>query len=239
MVRDIDAEDYVEQHSEGRLEYRFAPHKGIPFPAFAAASSEFPELRVQAEWRDAERGLRGHAVIENGRLVEQENVPLEDDSRGVAIEAGPDAELRLAVACVREGARWLGYVVSAARHAYFVLDDASNELLVADAAGERWTARLHGGRSEPVDAPIEDALLEALERIAFRFAGEWLWYDEEPEEQTAAERERYAARGWPVRGANLKAGRVASLGAEGRFGQLPPQAARLPALLRAAWLSSP
>jgi hypothetical protein len=69
MVRDADAEEYSEHHREGVLEYRFAPKKGIPFPAFAAASSEFPELRVEAEWEHD--GERGRAVIENGRLVEQ------------------------------------------------------------------------------------------------------------------------------------------------------------------------
>ena len=69
MVRDIDAEEYSEHHAEGVLEYRFEPRLGIPFPAFAQASAEFPELRVEAEWeRD---GARGRAVIENGRLVER------------------------------------------------------------------------------------------------------------------------------------------------------------------------
>jgi hypothetical protein len=69
MVRDIDAEDYTEHHAEGILEYRFEPKHGIPFPPFVTASAEFPELRVEAEWeRD---GVRGRAVIENGRLVER------------------------------------------------------------------------------------------------------------------------------------------------------------------------
>jgi hypothetical protein len=69
MVRDIDAEDYTEHHLEGILEYRFEPNQGIPFPAFVAASAEFPELRVEAEWEHD--GVRGRAVIENGRLVER------------------------------------------------------------------------------------------------------------------------------------------------------------------------
>ena len=51
MARDIDAEDFVAHHSEDRLEYRLVPHKGIPFPAFAAASAEFPALRVLWEPR--------------------------------------------------------------------------------------------------------------------------------------------------------------------------------------------
>ena len=69
MVRDEDAEDYTEHHGGGALEYRFSPRRGIPFPAFTAASADFPELRVEAEWeRD---GVRGRAVIENGQLLEQ------------------------------------------------------------------------------------------------------------------------------------------------------------------------
>ena len=70
MVRDIDAEAYTEHHSEGVLEYRFAPKLGIPFPTFVAASGQFPELRVEAQWEHG--GKRGRAVIENGRLVEKE-----------------------------------------------------------------------------------------------------------------------------------------------------------------------
>jgi hypothetical protein len=69
MVRDIDAEDYTEHHAEGVLEFRFEPKQGIPFPAFVAASAEFPELRVEAEWEHD--GVCGRAVIENGRLVER------------------------------------------------------------------------------------------------------------------------------------------------------------------------
>jgi hypothetical protein len=69
MVRDIDAEDYTEHHAEGKLEYRFEPKRGIPFPVFVSASSQFPELRVEAEWEHD--GKRGRAVIENGRVVEK------------------------------------------------------------------------------------------------------------------------------------------------------------------------
>lgn len=69
MVRDIDAEEYTEHHAEGLLEYRFEPKAGIPFPVFAQASADFPELRVEAEWEHD--GVRGRAVIENGRLVER------------------------------------------------------------------------------------------------------------------------------------------------------------------------
>ena len=73
MVRDLDAEDYTEHHSAERLEYRFAPKKGLPFPAFAEASADFPELRVEAEWDHD--GDRGRAVIESGRLIEKTRLP--------------------------------------------------------------------------------------------------------------------------------------------------------------------
>jgi hypothetical protein len=69
MVRDLDAEDYSEHHGAEQLEYRFEPKKGLPFPAFAEASADFPELRVEAEWDHD--GQRGRAVIEGGRLVEK------------------------------------------------------------------------------------------------------------------------------------------------------------------------
>ncbi|TMG75676.1 MAG: hypothetical protein E6H77_09740 [Betaproteobacteria bacterium] len=48
LVRDPDAEDYSEHHAEGQLEYRFTPKKGIPFPALAEASGDFPEVADDA-----------------------------------------------------------------------------------------------------------------------------------------------------------------------------------------------
>jgi len=69
LVRDPDTDPYTEHHSADRLEYRFAIAKGIPFPAFVAASAEFPELRVEAGWDSG--GAKGGAAIEGGRLVEK------------------------------------------------------------------------------------------------------------------------------------------------------------------------
>ena len=70
MVRDVDAEPYTEHHAAGVLEYRFEPKLGIPFPAFVQASSDFPELRVEARWERDDS--RGRAVIEAGKLVERD-----------------------------------------------------------------------------------------------------------------------------------------------------------------------
>ncbi|MEJ2176341.1 MAG: hypothetical protein P8Y76_16035 [bacterium] len=124
MVRDPDAAraDYSEHHAEGVLEYRFETGVGIPFPAFATASEEFPELRVEAEWTNAAQGQRGRVVFENGRPTEQQSEPLEDDRLGIAVEIGPRGELVFALACAKRSAAWLGYCASATRHAYFLAE---------------------------------------------------------------------------------------------------------------------
>lgn len=227
MVRDIDAERYSEHHAAGQLEYRFELERGIPFPAFASASAEFPEVRVEAEWVNQGLGLRGRAVIENGRLSEQSSEPLDAGRLELDVEIGDGAELELAIACRRRqtrsqtdgGEAWIGYCASSDRHAWFRWDGAL-ELI-------------------PTDASIEEALLAELEDIAFEFAGDWLWYDDAPQEETALERRRYAQAGWPVRGANLKAARVAQLRNAlpgNRYGNLSPQAASLREAVRTAWL---
>jgi len=69
LVRDPDTEPYTEHHSDAGLEYRFELTKGLPFPTFVAASAEFPELRVEAEWD--KDGAKGGVAIESGRPVEK------------------------------------------------------------------------------------------------------------------------------------------------------------------------
>ena len=69
LVRDPDTDPYTEHHSGALLEYRFELAKGLPFPTFVAASAEFPELRVEAQWD--KDGAKGGAAIENGRLVDK------------------------------------------------------------------------------------------------------------------------------------------------------------------------
>jgi hypothetical protein len=180
LVRDIDAGDYTEHHAAGRLEYRFVAEKGIPFPAFATASAEYPGLRVQAEWRNEMRALAGQAVIEGGRLLEQSSGSLAQDATGVLVEVAPDGELTLAM--VWQDGR--GYAATAHRQAYF---------------------RFAQGRLEAIEPD------QALEDLALGFAAGWLWYNEAPEEETAVERQRYAAYGYPVRGANLRSEALARL----------------------------
>lgn len=195
MVRDEDAEDYTEHHGKGTLEYRFQPRRGIPFPAFTAASADYPELRVEAEWeRDGERG---RALIENGQLVETSATRLAEAQLEVAV--GDDGRLDLALACIRgEDGAIAGYVATAERHTYFRYKDSVLTLV----------------NPEEPDAKLEEA--------ALRFAGEWIWYDEE---DAVLERARYANYGFPVRGANLKSDKLALLRANaGRYSTLDENA---------------
>lgn len=181
MVRDEGAEDYTEHHAGGVLEYRFTPRRGIPFPAFAAASADFPELRVEAEWeRDGERG---RAVIENGQLVESSAA--ERAAALVEVTMGEQGRLELGLTCrAQADGSLIGYAVTDERHTYFRFRDGALALL----------------SPEDPDAALEDA--------AFGFVEEWLWYDEE---EAALERARYANYGYPVRGANLKSEKLALL----------------------------
>ena len=199
MVRDVDAEDYTEHHAAGVLEYRFTPRKGIPFPVFAEASGAFPELRVEAQWEHD--GVRGRAVIENGRVVEEEKG--EPGAAGVDVEVGEQG--RLVLALVTDGER--GYAATAERQTYFRRTGGGVELIEGD---------------------------EALEDLAFGFAGEWLWYDEEA---APLERARYAGYGFPVRGANLRAEKLALLRRQdGRHSTLDAAAGGLREALVKEWL---
>ncbi|KPK09053.1 MAG: hypothetical protein AMJ64_01405 [Betaproteobacteria bacterium SG8_39] len=237
MVHDAEASraEYTEHHAEGLLEYRFETREGIPFPAFAAASAEFPELRVEAAWENATQGLRGQAVIENGRLLEQQTAPLEDSAPGVAVEVGLRGELVFAMACARRDAGWLGYCVDAARHAYFTAE--GGVLRLAEDAGARWTRQVENERVSRLNEAIDDAQLAELEAVAFRFAEDWLWFDEAAAPETALERKRYTDHRWPVKGANLKAERLLALGLGGRFDGLAADARPLRGQLRSAWES--
>jgi hypothetical protein len=211
MVRDEEAEDYTEHHAEGTLEYRVRPRRGIPFPAFAAASADFPELRVEAEWeRD---GVRGRAVIENGQLTEQTSAPQGDVQVDVA--TADEGRLELGLACAAEGDALMGYAVTDSRHTYFRWRNGALTLIDPQ--------NIEATRDEPL-----------LEETAFRFVEEWIWYDEE---EAPLERARYANYGYPVRGANLKSDKLALVRRQdGRFSSLDDEGKALRAALVAQWL---
>jgi hypothetical protein len=207
MVREEDAEEYTEHHAQGLLEYRFTPKKGIPFPAFTAASADFPELQVEAEWEH--NGVRGRAVIENGRLVQQ-TPQLGADSE-VNVTVKEDGELVLALACTTQGEVVIGYATNCDRHTYF---------------------RFCDGKLELVDPESPD---EVLEEVAFAFVEDWIWYDEE---EAALERARYANHGTRVRGANLRSEKLMMLRASGlRYSSLGAAAGQAREALVAQWLN--
>ena len=209
MVRDEDAESYTEHHGGGTLEYRFQPRRGIPFPVFAAASADFPELRVEAEWEHD--GARGRAVIENGQLLEQSAAGAE--AALVDVRMGEDGRLEHGITCrVEDDGTVIGYAATDSRHTYFRYRDGVLTLL---------------------DPQEPDA---ALEEVAFRFVGEWLWYDEEP---AALERTRYANYGYPVRGANLKSEKLALLRANGgRYSSIHPESKAAREAILEQWLKA-
>lgn len=151
MVRDPEAEDYSEHHAEGRLEYRFEPKKGVPFPVLVEASGDFPELRVEAEWDHD--GVRGRAVIENGQLTEEHR----DAPGGPGVDIALEDQGRVGLAMVvesRDGC-CIGYAATADRHTFFRFVRGELDLI------------------DPEEPDVE------LEDMALAFVGEWLWYDEE------------------------------------------------------------
>jgi len=208
MVRDPEAEDYTEHHAAGLLEYRFTPKKGIPFPALAEASGDFPELRVEAEWDHD--GRQGRAVIENGRVVDEQTS--ERGGEGIYVEVGGEGRLVLALVCEHRGGARLGYAASAERHTYVRYGERQLEVI------------------SPEDAD------PALEEIAFRLADEWLWYDEE---EQPTERTRYAQYGFPVRGANIRSEKLALLRRRnGPYSTLTEEAKALREALVTQWLKA-
>jgi len=207
MVRDEDAEEYTEHHADGVLEYRFTPKKGIPFPAFAAASLDFPELQVQAEWEHD--GVHGRALIENGQLTQQ--APELVGGAQVDVSAKEDGELELALACSRQGDALIGYAATSDRHTFFRYRDGELALLDADSPDE------------------------ALEEVAFAFVEEWIWYDEEEAalERARYANYGYTVRGANLRSEKLALLRGRGL----RFSSLDAAAREAREALVAQWLN--
>ncbi|HET9044129.1 MAG TPA: hypothetical protein VFN70_13315, partial [Burkholderiales bacterium] len=200
----LDAEPsgpYRELHAAGRLDYRLKA-SGVPYPPFVAASAEFPELTVRVEWQNPVGGIGGSATIRAGKLVEQATASATEAGRALEVRAERDGTIALALATRRRRAgEWLGYAVTAQQHAFFRVSGGATVLEAADGAepewAERWTVRGDTAAYTALDPrePLDDALAEALERLAHDFADEWLWFDAAPVEETAIERQRYADYG--------------------------------------------
>ena len=205
-------DSYRELHSAERLEYEFKLRGGIPFPPFVSASQAFPDLTVEVQWSDAALGRSGRAIIKNGVLAEQAVQSHAPAGALQEVRADADGGLRLALICARWREAWHGYVIASDQHAFFRIAGTSEacELSASDGVepdwAERWT--VSSGEASyaelaPAEPIAEDELRE-LDRLAQEFSREWLWFDESPPEETAVERARFKAYGYPVRGANLR-----------------------------------
>ncbi|MCL6500347.1 MAG: hypothetical protein K6U07_10075, partial [Firmicutes bacterium] len=117
--------EVTEHHGPDALCYDLKVEGGIPFPAFAQASQEFPELTFEAEWVDVAQGNRGAATIAAGRLTAQRTERLESGPRGgrpCFVAVAPDGRLVLGLALMRTRAdEWRGYAIAAERDTLVLL----------------------------------------------------------------------------------------------------------------------
>ena len=74
-------DEVAERHGAGKLCYDLKVEGGIPFPAFAQASQEFPGLSFTAEWVNVEAGERGSVTLVNGRATRQAIEPIAPGGR--------------------------------------------------------------------------------------------------------------------------------------------------------------
>lgn len=240
---------FRELHTAECLEYEFRLQGGIPFPPFVSASQVFPDLTVEVQWNEAALGRGGRAIIRNGVLAEQAAQGRTAVSAvSTQVRAAADGGLELAVTCARWRDAWHGYVVAADEHAFFRLTGSreSCELSASDGVeaewAERWCALPENTQySElvPREAIAADELRE-LDRLADEFSREWIWFDESPPEETAVERQRFAAYGNPVRAANLRSEKLRTVlqrdGGGLAFGSFDAETLWVPELLRRCWL---
>jgi hypothetical protein len=239
---------FRELHSAERLEYEFKPRGGIPFPPFVSASQAFPDLTVEVRWSDAASGRSGRAIIKNGALSEQ---AVQSHAPGGAalqdVRADADGGLRLAITCARWREFWHGYVIAADQHAFFrIAGPAGRELSASDGIeaewAERWTVSSgHAAYTELAPhEPIAEGELRELDRLAQEFSSEWIWFEESDPAETAVERARFEAYGYPVRAANLRSEKLRKVlrpdGGGLAFGSFGEDTRWIPDLLLRSWL---
>ena len=211
------AGDCEEQHAAGALHNDLKVPGGIPFPPFALASNEFPDLTVVAEWIDAGSGVRGSATIARGTLTEQkvENLAASGAGHAVAIRIAAGGYLNLALAVIRSGRdECRGYMLTGREDALFRitrdLATGAIELLATQGAAE-WSRAWRvprGGAVEYRDIdpaqPLADGDFRELEKVAQEFVAQWIWFGNGPREEIAIEAERYERLGYAVSDANMR-----------------------------------
>ena len=219
LVEEIFVGEFEEHHGDDALSYDFKVQGGIPFPAFAAASLEFPELKIAAEWVNVAAGRKGRALLTNGAIaehVEEALVAGSAETHNRYLCAAPDGTLQLAFALLRRGrGEWAGYVLNHERDAVFRItrDGDAVELLTTEGAAEwAYAWRLNGLDDRPSPAAlvqaVEPGLYAELEQFAQDYVAEWFWLRSAPVADNAIEIDRYARYGYTVREANVRAARL-------------------------------
>ncbi len=239
---------YAEHHTADKLEYRLVARQGIPFPPFVIASEECPELVVNVVWQARSGPQRGAATITAGKVVEYaDEGAATDDGVRHHVEAAADGAITLAVA-LREWqpAAWIGYALSAHQQSYFhcALGDEGMTFRFTDDVASAWarSVELQADGSLRVNAcpeAIEAPVLNALDDLSRAFVDGWIWFEAEPELDTALERHRFTQYGLRVYPANLRSERIRrsmTQHDEGyRFGTLDEPAASIIEALNRCW----
>jgi hypothetical protein len=213
-----------EMHSSDALHFDIKTSEGIPFPAFVAASENFPDLDVHAEWINPERQSRGSALIRAGRIAEQSADALADATRPhyVAVRASGELDVALVLFGFRDRAR-IGYAITATRDGLFRYEpagDGTSAALYFSEGGEpiwdaAWQVDLAQGVALPIETwvalPIDEANYAAWRAHAEAFAAQWLWLEADAPEAIVVEQENFARIGVPVQPANLRYSKLKAL----------------------------
>ncbi len=209
--------DIEEQHADDALHYDLKVEGGIPFPPFALASCDFPELEIAVEWVEPGAGTCGSARIVGGALAAQntEHVGGVGAEHALSIRFDANGCLALALAVLsidRDECR--GYALTGREDALFRVvrePDTGGIELFATHGEAAWSRRWHviPGRTpeySELDSPqpISSDEFRALETLAQGFVAEWIWFGNGPREEIAIEAERYQRLGCTVRDANLR-----------------------------------
>lgn len=223
--------EVTEHHGDEALCYDLKVEGGIPFPVFAQASQEFPELRFDAQWVNVAQGEKGGATIVNGRVAGQETERIAvhaGDDHPVHVEVAPEGQLRLALTLFRATQdEWRGYAVTATRDALVrVARRTSGEVELDATDGDaEWALNWRRAdeaaspvRTQAPPRPIDKAIFDELDAIARRFVGSWIWFENGPKADVAVEADRYERYGYPVSPANVLSARLHRMRAEAREG---------------------
>jgi len=216
-------DEVTEHHGRDALCYDLKIEGGIPFPAFAQASQEFPGLEFVADWVNVAAGEKGHATLVNGRVTGQAServATLSGDGHPVHVEVAPEGRLALALTLIRATRdEWRGYAVTATRDALVRLvrsPESGAVELYATEGGAEWALAWRGAlparalTREELQPPIgiDAAVFQELDRLAREFVADWIWFAAEGREDVAVERERYTRYGYAVSAANVRTSKL-------------------------------